>query len=169
MTSDWRPELVPLSSEELADLDIEEKRMEAWHLSITGHSQAAISRQFGVNRITVARWLDIVGIERRSRAENIERETERIIGTLEAVAGESWRRSRLAGENSMAGPSHLKNVIEAAKEIARLRGIEPTKRSEGTTRTTEVIVRIGGRAGEDPQFIDVGVRDSEAPALVEAG
>jgi hypothetical protein len=158
-----KPEIVPrLSDEEMAELDEQERRLEAWHLSITGHSQRAIGKMFGVGPTTIGRWLDQVGVDRRTRAENIELETERIIGTLEAVAMKSWQvAEELSGSdkvNSMAIPSHLKNVIEAAREIARLRGIEPTRRSEQPGfKATEVIVRIGGTRDSPP--IDVTARE----------
>lgn len=161
-----KPELVPLSSEQLAEMEPDEKHLEAWHLSITGHSQREIGKRFGVGPSQIGRWLDEVGIERRTRSENIERETERIIGLLEAVAVDSYRRAEaVASTNpaSMVGPSHMKNVLDSVKEIARLRGIEPTTKGSGgsSIRTTEVIVRIGGRPGDPPvEFVDVGVRET---------
>lgn len=160
-----KPELVPLSPDVLEALQHEEKQLEAWHLSITGHSQAEIGRRFGVAASTVGRWLDQVGIERRSRAENIDRETERIIGMLEAAAGESWQRAQRAGDSSMAGPSHMKNFIESAKEIARLRGIEPTRGGkEGGAGRVEVVVNIGG--GRTPVVaLEDGAIDVEAREL----
>lgn len=147
-------ELVPLTDEEIAELDVEEKRLEAWHLSTAEHfSMAKIARRFGVGPSTIGRWLDEVAKDRRSRAENIERETERLIAMHEAVAAKSWELAVTSSEMSpttMAAPSHLKNVTEAAKEIARLRGIEGTRRESGGRTVTEVIVHIGGVASRPP-------------------
>lgn len=167
-----KPELVPaLTPEELEELGTDEKRIEAWHYAATGHSMAAIGRIFGVGPTTVGRWLDKVGAERRDRADNIERETERIIGILEAAAVDSYDAFRKSMEHSvttMAAPSHMKNVMEAAKEIARLRGIEPTrKRDGGGIHATEVIVNIGGvNPGSAP--ISVTTREISAPIDVQA-
>lgn len=166
-----RPVPVPtLTQEEIDELGTDEKRLEAWHMSVVlGHSQVAIGKVLGVGPTTVGRWLDVVGAERRSRAENIERETERIIGTLEAALVDSYdafRDSRAHSPTTMAAPSHMKNVMEAAKEIARLRGIEPTRKSSGGIHATEVIVNIGGIApGSTP--ISVTTRELSAPIDVE--
>lgn len=157
-----KPVPVPaLSAEEIEELDQENKRLEAWYLSATGASQAAIARVFGVTPSTVGRWLDKVGAERRSRAENIERETERILGMLEAAAADSYaafRQVRESAPASMAGPSHMKNFLEAVKEMARLRGIEPTTNAGAAgPKVTQVVVRIGGvPPGSTTPAIDVG-------------
>ena len=168
MPGERRAELEPLSTYELEQLSDEEKRDEAWLLSVQGWSMAKIGRRFGVGPTSVGRWLDRVGQDRRSRAENIERETERIIGVLEAVAAKSWELAdRDAGPGSMAPASHLKNVIESAKEIARLRGIEGTRRDSGGIKVTEVIVNIGG-AADRPPVIDVTATTHSSPELERA-
>lgn len=156
-----KPEIVPaLSQEELDDLDSEAKRLEAWHLHITGHSLSAIGRMFDVGPTTIGRWIDKVGVERRSRAENIELETERIIALLETAAMDSYKafgQVMSFNEQSMAAPSHMKNVMEAAIQIARLRGIAPTVRESAGVKATEVVVRIGGTRDSPP--IDVTARE----------
>ena len=167
MPGERRAELEPLSTYELEQLSDEEKRDEAWLLSVQGWSMAKIGRRFGVGPTSVGRWLDRVGQDRRSRAENIERETERIIAMHEAVAAKSWELADAAAEHSptnMAAPSHLKNVIESAKEIARLRGIEGTRRDSGGIKVTEVIVNIGG-AADRPPVIDVVATERNVPEL----
>lgn len=160
-----RPELVPaLTKEELEQLDFDERRLEAWHLVATGQSHAAAGRALGVGATTISRWVEQVALDRRSRSDRIEMETERIIGTFEAVLAESWVMAHKSSENSMAGPSHMKNVLEAAKEIARLQGIGPTKAEIASgPRSTEVIVRIGG--GRELPQVDVGVRERPAGVI----
>jgi len=142
-------ELVPLSEVEVEEADQTERRAEAWYLSMTGNTQTAIAKRMGVTRQTIGTWLETEAKRRRGRVANIDAEAERLIGQMEAAVVESWRalqrvQSDESNKNAMVGPQYLRLVLDGAKEIARLRGIDSGTSTRGASKTTEVVVRIGG-------------------------
>lgn len=150
--------LVPLDDEELEEAPDDVRHAEAWYLVATGHTQTDVAKTMGVTRQTIANWLKSESLRRRSRVENIDEEAERLVGILEGVVAEAWKSHRRAGENSMAGPSYLKTVLDGVKEIASLRGLDRRPTDDGAGKKTEIIVRIGGGPSAYPDAIEVGVR-----------
>jgi len=153
-----RAQLVPLAQDKLAELGPEDKRAEAWYLSVTGRTQLEIAAHFGVAPGTIQRWLKQAALERRQRAENVDEEAERIIGTIEAVATEAWKRHEASDVDGLSGPNYLRLVLDSMKEIARLRGIDQAISTGGSAGTTTLRVRIGGRDISGTPVIDVGVQ-----------
>lgn len=145
--------------DELSDITLEERRAETFLLYTTGWQQAQIARRFGISQATVSKDIAIELRRRRTRAENIEDEIERIAGVYEGVMSKAWSRHNEAAEaspTSVAGTNYLRLVMDAAEKVAQIRGIDAgsgtKKQDKGQTR---VVVRIGG-SSESPQ-IDVGV------------
>lgn len=156
--------LEPLTDEELEELDADTRKAEAWMMVMTGSSQRAVAARFDVSPATINAWIRSYAAAARTRAENIEYEKERIIGQLEAVATQAWKRHNRTKPDSMAGPSYLKIATDAVLEIARFRGIEGPKGPDAgsSTRTTEIVVRFGSAPPGQPEgAIDVGVRETE--------
>lgn len=154
--------LVPAATEEeIEDMSLDERRAEVFLLYATGLSQAAIARRYGLTQATISKDLAVETQRRRSRAENIEAEIERIAGVYERVMVKSWERHEEAANaniNSVAGTTYLKTTMEAAEKYAQIRGLmdrDGTKKKDGPTR---VVVRIGG--SEVAPQIDVGVESA---------
>jgi transposase-like protein len=160
-----RGTLTPLTEAEIEQADADDRHAEAWYLCNTGWSQRKVAERFGVTPTTIRNWLDRYAKERRTRAEDVEYETERLIGQMEAVASKAWESHGRLPDNSMAGPSYLKTVIEAVQVIARLRGIDGLKKEASGTRSTTVVVRFGGGVpSRRDDVIDVGVLEEETAA-----
>jgi transposase-like protein len=159
--------LPDLSSEELEAMDLDDRRLEAWMAVMAGATQKSVAERFGVSPTTIRNWLDATAAQRRTRNQDIDLEVERMVGQMEAVVGEAWKRLEHLPHNSMAGPSYLKTVIEAVQVVARLRGIDgKAAATGGTTKSTTVVVRFGGAAGggKEPErpVIDVAVQERES-------
>ncbi len=141
------------------DPTTEERRAEAFLLACAGWSQARIARKFGIAQSTVSHDLRLEAQRRRSRAENVEYEIERMAGVMESVIDKAWRRHDEAfahNPNGVAASNYLKLVLEAAEKYARLRGLDTATSSSGQrSGPTRVVVRIGG-SKEQPE-IAVGV------------
>ena len=165
-----RPELDVIDDPAaLAAMDDAERHQEAWLMHVKGVPIRRIAEVMETSRGTVCRWLEKEALARRSRSENIDKETERVLTQLEVIALRSLERSEEAGPSSMAGPGHTANALKAIEQIVKLRGIgAPAPSAGGGKRVTQVVVRIGGRDGDEPGVIDVGVRDSEGPDELEA-
>jgi predicted transcriptional regulator len=152
--------IATISDEELQTMTTDDRRAETFLLYSTGWNQAKIARHFGVSQQTVSHDLNIEMRRRRTRAENVEDEIERIAGVVENVMVKAWERHNESAEsniNSVAATNYLKIVLEAADRYAVLRGFDAAK-SAGpkTDGKTQVIVRIGGQ-GDQPA-IEVGVQ-----------
>ena len=138
-------------------------------LLTTGMSQRDVAKHFEVSTTTIRKWTDAWGRSRRSRADDIELEREKMIGQMEAVANRAWTGVNSVAANSMTGPSYLKTIIEAAQVIIKLRGLDLPVTREGGGRQTTVVVRFGGTAGGGKEqiggiqgAIDVAVQESVA-------
>ncbi len=151
--------LQPVEPGHLADATREERQAEAWYLNSIGHSTREIAGAMGASLAQVRTWIRKEGQSRRSHLENIDEQVDRLVGALEGVVLDAWGSKRRLPDNSMAGPQYLKTVIDAVREIARLRGLD-APRGPMQSKKTEVVVRIGGE-GTIPGAIDVGVRESE--------
>lgn len=142
-------QLPVLSEDELAALEPDERHAEAWYLSRSGWSQAAISTRMGVSRKTVQNWLALEMKQRLSRREQVDEELEHIAGTYEAVIARAWEAHRISATsspNSLAGSNYLRLVVDAAAALAHIKGIDgpAAKQGDGKMR---VVVRIGGADG----------------------
>lgn len=141
------------------DPSVDERRAEEFLLACAGWTQARIARKFGITQSTVSHDLRVEAQRRRTRAENVEYEIERIAGVMESVIDKAWRRHDEAFEhnpNGVAASNYLKLVLEAAEKYAHLRGLDvPTTGSGQRSGPTRVVVRIGG-SKEQPE-IAVGV------------
>jgi transcriptional regulator with XRE-family HTH domain len=151
---EWRDEAAP-----------EERRVEAWLRAARGETQGSIARALGVSRQTVNGYLALEAKSRLSRLENSEIELEKIIGTLEAILAQSFMRAEQAFESSpasLAASNYLRLCLDAAREIARLRGLDSlVARREGTGPSkAQIIVRIGGQKDFE-QVIEVGAQITE--------
>jgi len=135
------------------DMTEDELHAEAWFLHMVGHSKNKIAKHLDVHPSTVDRWIKSEALARRDRTEDVEIEMERLIGRLETITDEALQSyMAVKGTTAQVGPQYLKVGVDAVKEIARLRGIEPAG-GGGGAKTTEVVVRIGGR-----DDVAVGVR-----------
>lgn len=145
--------------EELEEITLDERRAETLLLYLTGWDQARIARRFGVSPATVSKDIAIELRKRRSRAENIEDEIERVAGIMENVMAKAWARHNEAADvsvTSVAGTNYLRLVLDAAEKYAQLRGLDSSAGTRAVEKgKTRVVVRIGG-SNEQPQ-IDVGV------------
>jgi len=155
-------ELPPLAGVDLEMAGLEERRMEAWRLYSSGHTQISIAKKLGLSRATIQKYLSVEAKLRLSRLENSEEELEKIIGQLEAILGRSWKAHRDAfgaGPSSLAASNYLRLCLDSAREIARLRGFDSLVARRGDTgpSRTEIVVRIGGTEDFAPA-VTVGAR-----------
>ncbi len=137
---------------------VDERRAEVFLLYSTGWSQARLARRFGVAQSTISKDIGIEMRARRSRAENVEEEIERIAGVVEGVMVRAWERHNEAADNnisSVAGANYLKIVLDAAERYAALRGFDSLHETKAKNSQTRVIVQIGGTNSTPP--IAVGV------------
>lgn len=155
--------LVPMTAEELEFATDEDNHAECWLLAATGVRQLELAERYGVSRATIQNWLKKANAEYRTRAANIDEERERIAGTVEAVLRDAYAAHKAAPGNSLAGSNYLRLVLDAARDLAHIRGIEPSRAPEGNGKgVTEVVVRMGGTAGggRGMPTLEVGVRNS---------
>lgn len=153
---------MPQTPEEWRDATPEERRIEAWRLRARGRTISSIGRDLGVSRTSIQGYLDLEAKKRLSRMANADIELERIAGVVEGVMEESFRRHEQAfdkGESSLAASNYLRLVLDSARELARLRGLDALLIRRGDTGPTkaEIVVRIGG-AKDFEQVIEVGAR-----------
>lgn len=150
------PRVAPIEPDEV--VLPEDRRAEAFLLYAAGWTQKAIAERFGVSAMTISKDLGKEARARRSRAQNVEFELERICGVVEHVMVKALDRHNEAADakiQSLAGSNYLRLVLDAAAKLAQLRGLEsdrPAPRGDGKSR---VVVTIGG-SREEPQ-IAVGV------------
>lgn len=141
-------ELPELTEEELNDPEI--RSAEAWRLVARGWSQADVARKFGISRQAVNQSITREARRHLSRQAQSEAELEKIIAVLEAVVSESWNKHEISfakNPSSLAGSNYLRLVLDAAREIARLRGFDALAGSSsggGKVGKVEVVVKIGG-------------------------
>lgn len=151
--------LPAMAEDELEDASQEDLRAEAFLLASTGHTQAQIADRLHRSRATVQKYLRQEAQARRTRAQNVNEELERIAGVYEGVALEAWSAYRgLRGSTSLAGSNYLRLVLDATEKLARLRGVEADS-GRGATGKAEIIVRIGGET-DTPGRIEIGARAS---------
>ena len=133
--------LEPYESEDLA-----ERRAYAWLQCTQGYTQTAVAEALGVSRQTIHKYINAEAEIRVSRLENSEAELEKLIGQIEAIASRAWSAHRGAPSNSLAGSNYLRLVLDAAREIARLRGFDAlvARRGDSSPTRAQVVVRIGG-------------------------
>lgn len=161
-------DLVPMTEEEIDFATLEDKHAECWLLAATGVRQLELAERYGVSRATIQNWLKKANLEYRTRAANVDEERERIAGTVEAVLADAYSAHRAAlrskgGAASLAGSNYLRLVLDAARDLAHIRGIEPSRAPDaGGKGVTEVVVRMGGTAGGGRTMptLEVGVRQS---------
>lgn len=105
----------------------------------------------GVKSSAIEVWLETEAEIRFRRADNREAILERVAGTMEAIIDASWEGWRSVRDStSLAGPSYLRTALDAARELARLRGLNDS--TERVSKTVSVVVNIGK---------DINVLDAE--------
>jgi predicted transcriptional regulator len=143
--------LAPLAPGDYEAQSIAERRQEAFYLVSTGHRVPEVARMMGVKSSAIEVWLETESEIRFRRADNREAILERVAGTMEAIIDASWEGYRaMNGSTSLAGPNYLRTALDAARELARLRGLNDA--TERVSKTVSVVVNIGK---------DVNVLDAE--------
>jgi transposase-like protein len=150
-----------MTEQERDESSQDDRRADAWHRYMTGTTMRSIAKDYDVSPQTISNWIKGYAMARRTRAENVEVETERIVGVLEEVIVEAWVSKQKLPANSMAGPSYLKTIVEAAQVVARLRGIDAPKDGAASgARATQVVVNFGTVAPERRDLVDVEVTEA---------
>ena len=107
-----------------------------------GASKREIAKKFGVSIPTLDKWLDQEAATRFQRSTNRELAMEEIIGTVEGVIASAWESyNSVTNPNSLAAPNYLRTILDAAREVARLRGLD--RSTEAPQRKISVAISIG--------------------------
>lgn len=123
-----------------------------------GRSKREISKSFGISIPTLDKWLETEAANRFQRSTNRELAMEEIIGTVEGVITSAWESyNQVTNPNSLAAPNYLRTILDAAREIARLRGLD---RSVDTQqRKISVQISIGK---PDQDILDIEAFDADS-------
>lgn len=127
----------------------EEKGAQAYRLSAESWTEAAISRELGINRHTVSRLLKE---ERERQRQGREEAAEDAIAVYRAVKRHAWER--LTGENLKANSysvsALLNNIISAQKGEDGITGVEAKKDGGGVQ--VNVNVNAEGRGAKEQEY-----------------